>query len=165
MMWTEELVQQRILEAYETMMRLPPVPKPRQPGNSAIPYARMLEMDPDMIYIRSADDIRDDNSYQKRPPTAAMIRRGDEVTVWLLDFLKDRQGWAVCIKGWAKCALYKKSFSKWCKKNRISRATAYRKIEQASKYVTEILNERGVAVEPADLDNAIQVRQILDRKQ
>jgi hypothetical protein len=158
-MWTPDTVYLRVLEMMETFKRMPNVPKPRQPGNSALTYARNLE-DLEDVYKPTAEEIKEQIGRQRIPPSAVMIRRAEETLLWVNEHLKDSPGPKRCLMAQAFCATGSMSLTKFCKKRGWSRATVYRRMSKALQQLTDSLNESGVRVEEADIDNLEQVRQV-----
>jgi hypothetical protein len=158
-MWTTDAVYLRTLEMMETFKRMPAVPKPRQPGNSALTYARNLDLLED-VYQPTDDEIKEQIGRQRIPPSAPMIRRAEEMLIWINQHLKGQPGPRRCLMAQAFCATSSLSLAKYCRKRGWSRATVYRRMAKALQQLTDSLNENGVQVEEADIDNLEQVRQV-----
>lgn len=136
--WTSEHVSKRLLEAFETMSRLPRIRGPRMPGNNW----------PEVFY--DAEDKRgwgqylaDREAEKNRSvvrPTAAEIQQMEIAFAWIADLRQVDSGLAVYVQAWgaAKCA--GRPLRDLCRKRKWSFKTFYRRLGVALSTIAERAN-------------------------
>ena len=126
--WTPEHVLKRILEAFETLAKLPPDRGPRVPGNSwpqhVYDWADRLAQEE--LSEREKLQRRQNRNRTRERPTSEDLRRMDIVLGWLSDLAKVDDGLCRVIQRWARLRSTGRSVKGWCGKTGLSFQVFYR---------------------------------------
>lgn len=136
MLWTIDMVAERLIEAVRTAERAVKRPAPSQ-GHVAWPS-----------WIYSYEDIMDHKPEDQAPPrghaTRGQIDRMEEAIQWQSQYLKAEDGAARVLRTYLKCKVYRVPFDKACKRKGWARATAYRSRDRAMTIIAYSLMRDGV---------------------
>ena len=140
--WTPEHVLKRILEAFETLAKLPPDRGPRVPGNSwpqhVYDWADRLAQEE--LSEREKLQRRQDRNRTRERPTSEDLRRMDIVLGWLSDLAWIDAGLCRAVQRWARLRSTGRSVKGWCGKTGLSFQVFYR---QRDKGVLAIIARIG----------------------
>ena len=143
--WTEDLVEARLTEAYRTLFRssLGGV-GPRAFGNAMPEVVREVS---DLVHQAGNKSLRNAIAHRfKSIPTTEEVRRAEEALSWALTYLRDEHP---DLAGFLSLGAYWKSWgakvSKKCEEHGISRQTFYRDRKTALQIVVQGLIKSGRA--------------------
>ncbi|WP_454813795.1 DUF6362 family protein [Labrys neptuniae] len=98
--WTPELVMERMVEAFETLRRVPASVGPKAFGNG---WPAVIHDLADMIHWEPGKEPR------RLPPSLAQITRMEEALAWPSQFLADQPLAADALNLWAMCKAWGRS--------------------------------------------------------
>ena len=135
--WTAEHVCKRVVEAFETLSRLPPERGPREPGNSWMPYQytwedKLAQADVSAAELRARERAR--NRVQVRA-TAEYLRRLDVVMGWLSRLYQVDRDLGRDLQSYAHLRGTGRSVKEWCRDNHLSFQTVYRRRDKAAAII------------------------------
>lgn len=144
--WTPEHVTKRILEAFETLTKLPPDRGPRVPGNSwpqhvydwADRLAQEELSEQEKIHRRRARNV------VRVRPGAEDLRRMDIVLGWLSELAKADQGLCRVVQRWARLRSTGRSVKGWCAKTGLSFQVFYRQRDKGVLAIVERIGGNAV---------------------
>ncbi|MEM9279786.1 MAG: DUF6362 family protein [Pseudomonadota bacterium] len=141
--WTAKQVEQRLLEAAETLILCPRARGPRSYGNTM----------PDPV--RPANEAyADDRTRVRRQPTAAALDRMEECWTWI-NALKEPQDRQLVYR-WARAKIGRgRSLKILAMEEGMSDRTLRREISRLCKYMADQLNKRGVVLLPQADENKL----------
>ncbi len=146
--WEPEHVGRRLVMAFVTLDRLPPLRGPREPGGHwpqhAIEWVDRLaqaELSDAERHTREAAQ-----NFTNLRPTSAEIAAMETALDWLRELRGVDSGMALVASLWALTAARHRSVRKLCAKRGWAPYTFYRKRAKALAYLADTLNARNVAV-------------------
>ena len=140
--WTPEHVSKRIVEAFETLSRQPPLRGPRMPGDNWPEV--LVEWEDQLAQVESdaAEKRTRARNRVKVLPSAIDLRRMETVLEWLSDLYKVDPGLCRVVQRWAKLRSARKSIKEDCRRTGLSFQVFYR---QRDKGVAIIVAGLGAA--------------------
>lgn len=136
MLWTMEMVCDRLVEAVKTAERTIRRPSPAMTGTAW----------PSWIY--TFDDLVGHKPEDKEPPRSNVprerITRMEEALLWQAKYLGNEEAPARVLRTYLKCKAHRIPFDRVCKKKGWSRATAYRSRDRAMTIIAYSLMRDGV---------------------
>lgn len=150
MIWTDEIVRHRFIEAADTLLHLQVGGlKPNSVGNAW------------SMAVDGWDAYGDTGNKARHRPDPATISRYEEVQSWmggLIPLDTDR----TMIWARAMCEAGRHSFAGWCEENAVVRQTAYRRTNQVYQTIALTLCKRGVSLRLADDARLLQIGALRD---
>ena len=143
--WTEELVEARLLEAYRTLFRssLGGV-GPRAFGNAMPEVVREVS---DLVHQAGNKSLRNAIAHRfKGTPSTEEVRRAEDALSWALTYLRDEHpDFAAFISLKSMWSAWNANISKKCESIGVKRQVLYRDAKSAVRIITEGLRKSGKA--------------------
>jgi hypothetical protein len=141
--WTAAHVQVRLVDACQVELRLP---GPRGPGRGGGSWPVTVKHDfTDMVFWDDARARVWENWKRAQGAYPYEVTLMEEALTWLA-LLSDHPGEQRCVRAWALATAARKSLRSTLRRFGCSRTTFYRRRDDGSRRIADILNARGTAV-------------------
>jgi len=134
--WTAEHVGRRLVDAFNILHRMPPLPRPSNPGNAMPDVVR----DVDDVRAKSAEDRWEELMRLSERPTHLEITRMEGALEWLRQLKAHDSGMALQLMHWANQIARHRSIRRLCIQQRWCPSVFYRKVHMAKLWLSSWLN-------------------------
>lgn len=148
--WDDELVFDRLVEAFDTLRRLPG--GLLRPGVDDAAYLAPIRNFADVV---GAEETRDPKKwhpsfYRPSPPEGDAVDRMNEAFAWPMSYLSDEPGMSRVLLSLAQANAVRMPVTKLCRIKRWSRRTIYKRRAEALGLITAGLTRDVVPVRAAE---------------